>query len=475
MAMPSGELFNGAIPTPLLPLMTKHCGIENWSSVWVGCSGTFSFERAINLAFPQKSVFSNDVSLLSALIASVAQSKPLEFTFIGKLERFEQLLKGKPYIDRASALILCMILAQRFKGPSQHTAKHWAFYERDFEQSLERPRKRLIELAASLRLADYMPGDFRQHINRCAEAKGGFVVSAPFLKNFYEGWFRFIHNNVKWSPPTYDVWNPDDMPALLNEMDRLGVPFCVAYNAPIEGRYVAGCFRKGLAPPFYLITSHQPSQTSLIDRPPVNPISPFQFKPIDISRLTDDPKIVIAPCTAGHANYIKQLYLQDNIAFTSGLVNMLVWVDDMVAGVMTFTKLTSGIGGVKTNESVYLLSDTSTSRFGRISKLIAMLATSKQVLDYVASRIIHRPIGHVVTTVRSNNPVSMKYRGIYELALRKKADEKERSGSDYILSYMSAPRHQSFDEIYAEWRQKHFKDDRARKVTNSYARKETDG
>ena len=64
----------------------------------------------------------------------------------------------------------------------------------------------------------------------------------------------------------------------------------------------------------------------------------------------------------------------------------------------------------------------------------------------------------------------MKYRGIYDVLARKEPDAGERSGARYIINYSTAPRDQTPDQIYAEWFSRHFKDDRQRKVTTSYAK-----
>lgn len=116
MAGQARELFNGSIPPALLSQIMKAVDFTSWESVWVGCSGTFSFERAIGAAYPGKPIYGNDVSLISGVIASVATETPLEFQFVNKLAHWEPLLAGRPYLDRAAALILCMSLSGQYRG-----------------------------------------------------------------------------------------------------------------------------------------------------------------------------------------------------------------------------------------------------------------------------------------------------------------------------------------------------------------------
>lgn len=470
MAMQGRELFNGSIPPELLAQIVNAVDFGKWSSIWVGCSGTFSFERGIRKRYAKAKLYGNDVGLISGIIASVAQEQPLDFRFTNELADWESMLDGRPYLDRAAAMILAMVLAGQYRGKSVHSRKHWNYYLSDLDAALSRPKERLQAMAAELDLEAYMPGDFREHLVRCGEAGGGFIVSAPFVKGFYEGWFKFINANVEWDAPKYDMWDPDHFPDLLDQIDGMGIPYIAVYKQPLEGKHVACYFRKGMHPPFYVLTSDPPKATSLVDRPPVTQPKPFKFKPVDINKLSDKTRVRIYPCKAGNADYVKGLFLQENITFTSGMVNMLIYLDDMLAGVLTFNRMNRGVGGWKVQDAVYLLSDTSTTRYGRVAKLIAMLATCEDVLGYCQRRLTHRPVKQVITTVRTNAPVSMKYRGIYNIISRKEPDERDTSGSQYILNYGSDPRPMSPDEIYAEWWRKHFKDDQSRQVTNSYAK-----
>jgi hypothetical protein len=470
MAMRGRGLFNGSIPPRCLTQILNSVDFTDWQSVWVGCSGTFSFERAIGKQYPAKQYFGNDVSFLSAVIAAVALERPLDFQFTGQLAHFEELMKGRDFLDRAAAVILAMSIQANHPGKSDHSKHHWAHYLADLDASLERPKEKLIAMSRELPLTDYMPGDFRDHLARCAEAGGGFVVSAPFLKGFYENWFRFIHANVKWSEPTYRMWDPDDFPGLLDQLDDLKVPYIAVYKQPLEGRHTAAYYRSGMHPPFYVLSSRPPKATSVIDQPPVTSVSPFRFTALDLDRLGPTNKVRIAEIPAKNADYIKTLFLQENIRFTSGMLNFGVFIDDMLAGVLTMSRSNAHNGQYDMHDTVYLLSDVSTTRFGRVAKLLAMLALSDEVIGLARRRLSKRPIKAVITTVRSNNAVSMKYRGIYELLSRKQPDERDTSGSAFILNYAGIPLGLPAQEVFALWLKKHYKDDRERKVTNSYAR-----
>lgn len=472
MARQARSIFKGSIPPILLAQIMKGVDFTDWQSVWVGCSGTFSFERAVSLAHRGKPVFSNDVSFLSALIWSIASKTTLDFEFVGPLAYWEDLLAGRPYFDRAAAAVLVMKLHGTYQGNNAFTRKHWKHYEDALDESLERPKERLAQMADEIKSVSYFPGDFRKHLDRCIAEGGGFIVSAPFVEGFYEEWFKFINTNIRWTEPAYDLWNPEQFPALIEQIEDAGIPYLAVYKQPLPGKQLVAYHKMGMHPPFFVMSNTPAKGSTLVDVTSAGAGERFAFEAVDITRLTANSEVSIYACSGKHADYVKKLYLQENIPFTSGMANFLVYIDDMLAGVMTYSSLSRNFaGGWHSRNAIYLLSDTSTSRFGRVFKLVAMLATCEDVLRVVQDRIVHRRIGQVITTVRSNNPVSMKYRGIYDKIVVKEAGPEEQSGSKFIISYGSAPRAQTPQQIYAEWWKRHFKDDRDRKVTNSYATK----
>jgi hypothetical protein len=90
-----------------------------------------------------------------------------------------------------------------------------------------------------------------------------------------------------------------------------------------------------------------------------------------------------------------------------------------------------------------LLSDFALAPRSRVSKLIAMLATCAAVIERLQVILVQR-IDTVVTTAFTDKPVSMKYRGIFEIIGR----------SPGKINYASKVRRESPNGIYAEWFQR---------------------
>ncbi|MCB1423181.1 MAG: hypothetical protein KDJ69_12095 [Nitratireductor sp.] len=466
----SNEIFNGSIPPICMMQIIKAVDFSSWKSCYVGCSGTFTFERAIGKRYPKLPMHGNDVSLLSGVLSGIAMGKPERFEFRERLAHWEPMLDGASEMERAGALILALYLGRVYGGKSEHAKRHWLYYENRFPDYVKKGTEQIRALVHELNLASYFPGDFRAHLRKGIQEGGGVIVSAPFISGWYEKWFKFINENIAWNEPSYDLWNPDRFPELMQEIEESGAPYVMVYKNKIEDGKLACYHRVGMKPKFFVYSNSQRTG-SVVDHNSSGTGTPFRFKPVDIEDIDADTKVEIVRCKAGYADYIKGLYLQENIPWTSGPLNFLIYLDDMLAGILTFSMPKHNIGSHKTTEYVYLLSDTCTTRFGRVSKLIAMLACQSDVLREASHRLLHRrPIKAVVTTVRSNHPVSMKYRGIYKILKKQEADANERSGARFIINYEGHPREQSPQEVYAEWFKRYFKDDRNRQVTTSYAR-----
>ena len=125
-------------------------------------------------------------------------------------------------------------------------------------------------------------------------------------------------------------------------------------------------------------------------------------------------------------NFLKDVYLAKGITHTSGIANFLVLLDGQLAGGFIYAR--SKFGG----DDLYLLSDFTLAAKSRVSKLIAMLATSEPIIRRMEVKLVQR-INAVYTTAFTKKPVSMKYRGIFDLVGRKPG----------MLNYASQIRRQS--------------------------------
>jgi hypothetical protein len=92
--------------------------------------------------------------------------------------------------------------------------------------------------------------------------------------------------------------------------------------------------------------------------------------------------------------------------------------------------------------------------YPRLSKLIVGAATSKEC-QFLLERALGRRYRTVVTTAFSNNPASMKYRGLMKLLVRTEVEptgEGEGEHFRYKLNYFAPLGESSLAEILQRWK-----------------------
>lgn len=116
-----------------------------------------------------------------------------------------------------------------------------------------------------------------------------------------------------------------------------------------------------------------------------------------------------------------------------------------------------GCPGGYEGPNIYLMSDFSVSPTceKHLSKLVLCCVLSKEV-RMIAEHLAGKRINLINTNVFSKNPVSMKYRGLFDLAVTT-IKEKDENGNPtlYDLSYVAKPGQWTLQEGYELWRRKY--------------------
>jgi len=111
---------------------------------------------------------------------------------------------------------------------------------------------------------------------------------------------------------------------------------------------------------------------------------------------------------------VKLQYLKKGIDYADGDACYLVFIDKRLFGFLIFSL--SKFGG----DDIYLLSDfvINSARYRRLSKLLLLVTKSDHIRRILEEKFL-AIFPSVFTTVFTDKPVSMKYRGIYKLHSRK--------------------------------------------------------
>ncbi len=430
-------MFTGAVPKAAIEQITRIVPFDEWGKVFVGCSGTFRFERAVKQWFPDVAVHSNDVSLLSCALGAAAVNEPFSIEFRDRLAFVEPHLEGRAFVDRAAAVLVALDMAN-FKGANQHAIAHFDHYVRNFPAFLDSARAKVDGWLDGLKLESFRAGDFLAQARRAAEEGGGIAAFPPTYKGGYERLYKFLSENTSWPEPDYGVWDPDDLEDWVCRLSAEGIRHCVISDRRLERVDPVSVYRTATNRPLYAYADRSKSSVRISRHRAV----PFRYKPLDVKALRPKSTVQIVPAPVEHLNFLKNKYLSKGIAHTPGEENFLVFLDGMLAGGFIFSRRKGG-----DQSCIYLLCDFALVRSHRVSKLVAALSTCATVIRRLEAKYVTH-ITSVATSAFTDKPVSMKYRGVFKLASRKPG----------FLEYVSEIREESPQRIYRQWYRRQVRD-----------------
>ena len=423
-------MFIGAVPKEVVGQVLSTVPFDEWRDVYVGCSGSFRFDRAVKMRHPGCRVYSNDVSLLTCSIGALAKGREFDIRFKGALAFVEAAMAGQDFRSRVAAVMVASAMG-KFAGKNEYANVHFRHYREHFRAFVDQALPKLTALVSEIKIEEFYPGDFLEQADRAERSGGGVACFAPTYKGGYERIYKLVNDNVEWPAPKYGIWNPDSLPAFIASIEDRRIPYCVISDQLLAERKPTTEWR-GSNKPVYTYSSNQAASLRRRGTKEMQ----FKYTAVDPAAITADSKVSVCLVDNKRMTYLKNVYLSKGIQHTTGHINHLVLIDGALAGGFAFEQSRFGD---KTRE-LYLLSDFALARERKLSKLIAMIATSREVIGPINKRLLVR-IERILTTAFTTQAVSMKYRGIFELQSRAVGH----------LNYRSAVRDASLQDIFDEW------------------------
>lgn len=448
----------GKLPHQCLRQMLDLVDFNEWKGVVVACSGAFSIEQAIKKTYPDLPVLSSDISVLTVALGSYMVGEPIEFRFRSELAWLEKAAGRHPE-DRLAA----MLLASEMVKYRQHTLyddAHIRYYRKNTSKLLSKAQEKLQKFLTWPRINEFEARDIWD-IPLLAKERGWGVCSFPPTdEGGYGFWFKFMDKNVEWEHPKHTDWKPENLPTWVAALPEQHVVFGdTTENMPEPAASHAPRQRRTI----YLFTNTEKSRYQQ-DR---ITYEPFHYDPIVPAELTLDTRVEIAPLTTGQFNFLRSVFLAKdvNITIIDAMWRYAVLLDGKLAG--AFGYYYSFMVSRRYDDALlYLLSDLSVVRGNRISKLIALLSTSYDILQPLEVQRL-TPVTILRTTAFTQKATSMKYRGVFEVENRGKDSRASERG---FVNYVSPVRQQGVQELYTHWFNRWFKPKRNPRNQNHKAR-----
>ena len=441
-------MFHGTIPQPVKQIVTEMVRAWRCEHVHIACSGNFTSERMLT-EIGGFQLHSNDVTIYSTAIGNVMAGQPLGIE--PKPDLIEVFPWLAPYLGVSDhhTLATLMLCTRLFEGVSKDgVPKDNAYYQRMtdayerqwpglHDRTLTRIENNAVEIQSytcedAFTWADSTPRD------------QAFMCYPPFYgaTGDYEQQFAKLGHFFAWDAPEYADFDDAQLEKFWHKVAEHDYwVFGTKDRWPDFEPFLKGMAQttnRGL--PIYLYGSHGETRV-------VGPIHNPRLQPGE--RLGDTLRI--CPVDQAQFQTLRSQYMNVDIKPGQPSLAFAVLVDDTVIGSFAWSVAPTTGGGDPT--WIYLLSDfpVDPTDYQHLAKLVLYAALSTEA-KLLAERLSKHRIRKALTTAFTDRPVSMKYRGLFDLHTRKEAPDD--NPHRFMLNYLSDMGRWSLAEGYALWQKK---------------------
>jgi hypothetical protein len=376
--------------------------------VWVGCSGAFTVEQILSRYALKAKIRGNDVSLYSSVLGAYLAGQPFNLTV--REEKFAWL---EPYLGdveaKAAAVMVLFEVLKYEKADNLFKQRHWAHYLNNFEGFHQATISKLRERKKEVRLEGYTTKDIFDLLDEMPED----AVAIAFLPTYaggYERMFKRLEEIFDWDRPSYGLIDAERKAAILEKMKQRDFLFLDDKEWP-ELSLVAAV-RKARMKPVYVYSNMEALRRGVLRQQRHAEFVPFT-RLSDDDVITKESQLTLVPTSNRVVNYYRDVYLSKGVGIPAdGEVPLVAAADGRVFGFLIYSRMQGG-------GNVYLLADfvVNSGRYRRLAKLLLLVTQTREVRRSLEEKFLLE-IPKCRTMVFTDKPVSMKYRGLYQLARR---------------------------------------------------------
>ncbi|MDO6395558.1 hypothetical protein Q4554_15880 [Leptospira santarosai] len=272
-----------------------------------------------------------------------------------------------------------------------------------------------------------------KHVQDC---EGVSFLFAPTYKGGYEKMYNTVEEVFEYERATYNLF--DSKNAGKTYLSLLESGESVIYSDidfPELAAFKKGIVRYSSKRDVTLYTSIENKKTYFFTPTTGNENTTLKIVPDDF-QFSEKSKIEFAKVTSDLIFHYKHIFMSSRVNYSDKEdFGIAFLADGHVFGFAGFKKFMSSMNHIFVSSDFVVKSGEK-----RISKLLIMLLLSTEIKKFLTRQYLHAYRG-VRTSVYTPHPVSMKYRGVYELVERKKGK----------LVYQQDFKNVSLSEIFKEW------------------------
>ena len=341
-------------------------------------------------------------------------SHPLDFLRPEEGEKAERLAK-----------LFFFEKAKRSTGQGEYAKKAFKEYVDNKDAIITRLTKRTEKVVERLATGKIkvVVGDIYDAINNCKE-HDVLIYQSEFNQKI-----RSTSNALQ----TYAGIELERFPTEYNHLDLSGVNYIVLS----KNKYLFNLRKAYKDNREYIYSNIDHEMRSKIKFRTINPPQ-YKKLPMDFE-VKPDTKLRFIRTKGSVVDYLRMIYLKKDILLGSGIFYHLWFLDDYLFGatIFDYSKEAAAAGDIVWMKSDFVIN----SNVPKLSKLLIMGVLSKEFQRELNIKY-KTTVEKIATTVFSDKPVSMKYRGIFDL-------DKRQGGKLY---YKQVPgKFESNDEVIKEY------------------------
>ncbi len=451
------------MPTAVIQIIGTTVAKWDVKDVYVGCSGNFTIERSLQ-NIPGIALHSNDVTIYACALGNYFSGQPLGITFNdeyhGPMEFIREYLK-----DDASIVTMILLLSQIV---TYLNAKPNPYYLRMIDAYKQQWGNLFAETYGKIEKIDpfvksFYAGDVADYIDNVPFDAG--ILCYPTVKKVdNEKVYGHIEKILSWTPPQLRIMDQDGIGELMRKaVEHDYFIYGTDHEVHEYDEYLAGmAMPSNRGVPIYIYSKCKERRIAL---PHQNAKAP-ELERLGINEnIGNDIKIV--KLLSEQFNALRSEYLNPFIKPGSESGAYGVVIDGKLIGVFAFSASPTMASWDKhiDTPTIYMMSDfpVAPTKYKRLSKLVVIASLSDEA-KLIAQGLMNKRCKSLVTTAFSQNPVSMKYRGLLNQLTKKKLPTVEAGETDisalhysggYQLNYGAAIGKWSLKDGLALWKKKY--------------------
>ena len=426
-------MFIGAINSQLRSILAGFREFQD-RPVYVGCSGNFTVERVLS-SKGVKAVHSNDVSLYSCAVGSYLAGEPIEIGIADdELSWMGRYLEPGP--SSIAMLLLCSEMLKHYERTEPYHRRMWKAYSGRFDSMHGETLARVGKALGGLTISSFWAGDVVDFVAQAPE-EAAVVCFPPTYKGGYERLYKVMDRVFTWEAPSYATFDDERFVELTELVMSRPVWMTMRDQPePVLEEHLTGMVQTGLRSRPVYVYSSAASTTLTMPRQSVEPV------PLPRLEGEVDSALSIARISQGQLNQLRSEYMAPSITPASAQLSVGVKVGDRLIGALAFSR--SNYFGEWCD--AYMLTDLAVrpTVYRRLSKLVLAVAVSTE-MKAVLEQALNMPVATIGTTAFTDRPVSMKYRGLFDLHSKKEGS----------LNYLAQTGRWTLREGLEWWQKRH--------------------